>query len=136
MSMFDLFFKLSVSIPQLEKILRLRKPGRVFLVVKSQEENGMLKFVLDLPVSSTADVVTRELKVQIAGAEPVVFSLPKEAVESEALIGADNDAVVGSLVDIDDAGNRSEASEFSFVLIDTIAPAKPGEVNLRVVEEV
>lgn len=115
------------------KLLRLKKPGLVFILYEEGEE-GMLKFVLVLPEAGAADVVTRELRFTV-GEELVEVNLEGSATETVELTGADNDAVVGSLVDVDDAGNRSEAREFSFVLVDTLAPPQPGELGLKVTGE-
>jgi hypothetical protein len=96
----------------------------------------MLNFVLDLPVASASDVVSRLVKVQIADGVVSEFSLGAADVMTPELQGADGATVVGSLVDVDDAGNVSPAREFSFVLVDTIAPPQPGEIGLRVTSEV
>ncbi len=127
--------KLNGNLSRIVKILRLRRPGPVFIKV-SQGESTMLKFVLVLPEKGAADVVERELTVQVADGEPVVAVLGGDEVESATYEGEDGDSVSGSLVDVDDAGNKSEAREFSFVLADTIAPPVPGEVGLKVTEEV
>ncbi len=129
-------FQISISCPEIEKILRLQMPGPVFLVKRSQGEDGMLNFVLDLPVASASDVVSRIVKVQIADGAVSEFALGAADVVTPELQGADGAAVIGSLVDVDDAGNVSPAREFSFVLVDTIAPAQPGEISLRVTSEV
>ena len=117
---------------QILKVLRLKRPGKVTLSIKG--ENDMLKFVLDLPSKAAPDVVSRELKVVIDGVE-TFEALEGDAITSTEYAGADNAVVTGSLVDVDDAGNRSEASEFSYVLVDTIAPPAPGMVGLRVTAE-
>lgn len=123
------------QLKQLVKIFRLRKPGLVYLTLW-QGENGMLKFVLVLPEKGAADVVQRELTVSVGDKEPVFVTVDGDAVRSSVLEGEDGEAVTGTLVDVDDAGNKSEAREFSFVLADTIAPPMPGEVGLEVTEEV
>lgn len=136
----DLVMLLSVSkqileeLKQIRKLLGKREPGLVFLKLV-KEESEMLFFNLVLPAPGASDVVKRELVVSIAGADARTFELTGDATASEELSGADNDSVVGTLVDIDDAGNRSPAREFSFVLVDTIAPPAPGEVGLTVTRE-
>ena len=117
----------------LVKVLRMRKPGHVFLVVR--KENGMLSFVLVLPPPGAPDVVARRLSYQIGGKEPVVLDLDGLALETEELRASDNEPIVGSLVDIDDAGNQSEPRDFEFVIVDTIPPPQPGELGVRVVSE-
>jgi hypothetical protein len=114
------------------KVLRLKKPGKVSITMFEGE--GMLSFVLTLPERSAKDVVARELTVSVDGVE-TVESLNGDSVESQVYSGLDNAAVAGRLVDIDDAGNRSDPSEFTFVLVDTIAPPAPGQVGLKVTAE-
>lgn len=122
------------EIRKLSKLIALRTPGLVWLKVV-REESEMLVFVLTLPPKSAPDVVSRELTVKVGDAEPQTLSPGVDDTESIELSGADNASVTGSLVDIDDAGNRSEARTFEFVLTDTIAPAQPAEVGVRVVRE-
>lgn len=117
------------------KVVRLKKPGMVFIRIVS-EDGSMLKFVLNLPVPGAPDVVKRELVVKIGDADETTVTLDGSAIVSAELEGKDDEPVVGSLVDIDDADNRSVRSEFSFVLKDTIAPPSPGAVGLTVTEEV
>lgn len=129
-----LLYLIYVDVKKILKNLRLKKPGKVLITIKDGEK-GMLKFVLDLPVAGAADVVARELTVVVDGVTSVE-SLAGDAVASAEYSGVDNAVVTGSLVDVDDAGNRSEASNFSYVLVDTIAPPAPGAVGMRVTAEV
>lgn len=120
------------------KLLRLRKPGLVYLRVTGVFYEGkkkMLKFKLVLPAPGASDVASRQLTVTIGTADPQTVTLDPTAIESGEYEGEDNAAVSGSLVDTDDAGNQSEAREFSFVLTDTLAPPQPGEVGLVVTGE-
>jgi hypothetical protein len=116
--------------------LRLKKPGMVFLKVISQE-GSMLSFKLSLPAPGAADVIKRTLVIKIGDADPVTKELAGDALETELFEGEQDTAVVGTLVDSDDATppNSSDPSEFSFVLADTIAPPKPGQIGLSVVSE-
>jgi hypothetical protein len=120
------------------KVLRLRRPGLVYLRIVGEFQKGsdwMLRFKLLLPAPGASDVVTRKLTVAIGAAEPVTVDLPGDALESAEYSGGDNETVSGSLVDVDDAGNQSEAREFSFVLVDTLPPPQPGEIGLVVTGE-
>lgn len=132
---------LSISLIQINnnlgrivKILRLCKPGMVFLTLYKGDDN-MLKFVLTLPTKSAVDVVKREVTVVVDGADPVVLELDGDALETGEFAGADGAAVTGTLVDVDDAGNRSPAREFTFTLVDNLAPPQPGEVGVKVTAE-
>ena len=95
----------------------------------------MLQFVVTLPPTGAADVLSRELSVTI-GANPAVILNPAVGdVESQELSGNDNDAVHLELVDVDDAGNRSAASVLEVILLDTLVPPQPGEMGIRVTGE-
>lgn len=130
-----LLIEIVALLKQVLKVVRLKKPGMVFIRIVS-EDGKMLKFVLDLPAPGASDVVKRELSVRVGSADVKSIELDGAALVTEELEGADNDSVDGQLIDIDDAGNRSEASSFSFVLTDTIPPPAPGAVGLRVTAEV
>lgn len=127
--------RLTIAIENLTRLIRLRTPGLVTISIIS-EDGEMLQFVLNLPAPGAPDVVARELTVAIGTNASVTFNLlPSEEV-SEGMSGADNDPVAGTLVDIDDAGNRSEPRSFAFVLTDTIPPPTPGDVGITVTGEV
>lgn len=123
-----------VELQAIRKIVGRRAPGLVFLKAV-REENGMLVFNLALPPVGAPDVVTRKVVVTVGSGDPQTFDLSASDLVTPELSGSDNDPVVGTLVDTDDAGNASPAREFSFVLTDTIAPAQPGEVGINVLRE-
>jgi hypothetical protein len=114
------------------KVLRLRQPGMVFVKVVSEGVNGMLKFKLVLPAAGASDVVARKLVIGIGTADPVTEEVAGGVLESSEYSGEDGATVAGTLIDVDDAGNESTPSAFSFVLVDTIPPPQPGEVGLVV----
>lgn len=115
-------------------IVKPPKPDGISFLI-SEKENGMLKFVLTLPQAGAADVVARKLTVKVGEADAVAFDLAGDVTESQEFECADNAEVTGSLVDVDDAGNESAASEFSFVIVDTLPPPQPGEVGVKVTGE-
>jgi hypothetical protein len=120
------------------KVLRLRRPSLVFLVVTGESMKGhtkMLKFKLVLPAPGASDVVSRKLTVAIDNVVVANELLDGAALESPEYEGADEAAVSGTLVDTDDANNASEPREFSFVLTDTIPPPQPGAIGLVVTGE-
>lgn len=85
-----------------------------------------------------ADVAARELTVAIAGiagiaGTPVTFA--GNATDLGEVKAEQGSEVVLSLVDIDDAGNRSEAATVTFTATDTIPPARPGEFGVSLVRE-
>ena len=95
----------------------------------------MLNFKFVLPAPGANDVTERRLDFNIAGGEPIAESLEGSALESSEHSGEQDAEVVGSLVDIDDAGNASEPRDFTFLLVDTIAPPIPGEVGISILSE-
>lgn len=88
-----------------------------------------------LQVNSSADpdTETREVTVTVEGAEPVVLTYPISAPES--FLVTQGAAFSLSVVDIDDSGNRSEATTGSFVAQDTFAPAAPGSLTVEAIGE-
>lgn len=120
------------------KLLRLRKPGLVYLRVVGEFKKGsvsMLRFKLVLPAPGASDVASRELSIKIGEGEPTGDILPGTALESGEFTGQDGEGVSGELTDIDDAGNRSPARAYAFFLSDTLAPPQPGEIGLVVTGE-
>lgn len=83
-----------------------------------------------------ADVVARELSVSVNGTpvgEPV--SLDGKATELGEIKVEQGAKVLLTLVDIDDAGNRSQPATLEFEAADTIAPAQPGSFGVTLARE-
>jgi len=85
------------------------------------------------PVSG--DVVSRVLTVNVNGQEVSVSNHISSATSLGELIFEQDDNVLLSLVDVDDAGNRSEATTLEFVAQDTIAPESPTGLGVKLVRE-
>jgi hypothetical protein len=113
------------------RVLRFRsgRPG-VPKITFLREDRDMIQFKVVLPEVADSDVVSRELSVKIGEGEPDVRIVAAGVVEVEGFEGPQNAPVVLSLLDIDDAENRSEPSTLETVLADTFPPAKPGELSL------
>lgn len=80
------------------------------------------------------DVESRELTVTINGEAQPVLTPDKFATTQQIRVAQDATCHL-SLVDVDDAGNRSEPSTFDFVATDTIAPPQPGTLGVTLVGE-
>lgn len=82
-------------------------------------------YKLALPAVESHDVVKRELYVLVDGVETVhEISDPKQT-HFDLVFEQDQEVSV-YLVDIDDAGNRSEGGEIlDFTVIDTVPPVAP-----------
>lgn len=116
-------------------LLLKSKPGKIYILVTGERAMA-ITFKVVLPPVSAPDVVKRELSVKIGDADPIFTELAADATEVDELEGAQDAEVEVSLVDIDDAGNRSEASVATAVLADTFAPPKPGELGIELTGEI
>ena len=112
------------------------RPG-VLKIVFLGEDRNMIQFKVLLPALAEGhDVASRELTVQVDDGEAVVHTVAADVLEVDGLSGPQDAVVSLSLVDIDDADNRSiEPSTLEAVLTDTIPPAQPGELSLVVTGE-
>lgn len=116
-------------------LLLKSKPGKIQIFVTGENDMA-ITFKVVLPPVSAPDVVARELSVKIGDAEPIVTELAADAINVDELQGPQDAEVEVSLVDIDDAGNRSEPSVATAVLADTFAPPKPGELGIELTGEI
>ena len=82
-----------------------------------------------------ADVVSRVLTVVVAGEEPSERSFPGSAVEFGLLTVPQDSTVVLTLIDVDDAGNKSVPAVVEFVAADTLPPSQPGGLGVTLVSE-
>lgn len=115
-----------LRVPPMPAPLKLNLKGQVGL---------MLHFEVTLPPPGAADVVSREFSIAIGEGEVSIITLEPTAVSAGPFEGNDNDVIKLTLVDVDDAGNRSEARSQELVLTDTLAPPQPGEMGLVVTSE-
>lgn len=81
------------------------------------------------------DVVSRELSCVIDAGEPVFSSFPGSTTDLGLVSAPQGASVILALVDIDDAGNRSDAATLEFVAVDTLPPAAPGSFGVTLVGE-
>lgn len=95
-----------------------------------------IKFEVTLPPPSARDVTGRELSVTDGdGSTLTAVTVLPSATVSEPLRVLENTSITVSLVDIDNAGNRSPASSVSLIVQDTIAPPQPGTLGVHVIGE-
>jgi hypothetical protein len=96
--------------------------------------------VLTYSVSAAApvdgDVVTRLLTLVVNGEDQGTAELPATAADNLSVFSVPQDAeVVLTLVDVDDAGNKSEPAVLTFTATDTIPPQQPGALGVTLVSE-
>ena len=95
----------------------------------------VLVYGLSASPSTAADAVSREVSVSVNGAEPVVSTFPPTATDLGEVSAAQDSTVRVEVVDIDDAGNRSEPAVLEFVATDTIPPPVPGGLGVLLLRE-
>lgn len=81
------------------------------------------------------DVAERRLSVTVNGEVRETKPFAPDTTAFGELSFADNDKVVLTLVDVDDAGNVSSPATVEFVALDTVAPAAPGEFGVSFIRE-
>jgi hypothetical protein len=97
------------------------------------EEDSMaqrIHFDVRLHLPTDADVVSRLVTVKVTSADSTVRVLYDGSVDPHTEVlgrywGYEGEVVTVTLIDVDDAGNRSEAVEVSYKLPDLTPPAKP-----------
>ncbi len=119
------------------------KPAKCALRVTNELPGGddvadKLNFVFVVPAEDEpSDVVSREVKLTLADGTVSEFVNEGNGAFESAEFTADQDSEVSiSVVNVDDAGNKSVPRVQSFTLVDTIAPPAPGELGVKVVGEV
>jgi hypothetical protein len=95
----------------------------------------LLKYAVSAPAPVDGDVVGRELTVVVDGTVQSVVKYSGQTVAFDDVEVPQDSAVTLRLVDVDDAGNRSEPAELAFVAVDTLPPAVPGALGVTLVGE-
>lgn len=95
------------------------------------------RYTIALPPPGAADVTIREMSKQIASDPLVKIELPGASTQFVFEV-ADSTPVSLILVDIDEAGNRSDPSQpFTFMSdADDIPPPQPGSMSITNREEI
>ena len=130
----DVNIKVDVSITLRVKPIGPRKPGPISVTFIGELMADVLKGVINLPAVVDTDVKSRELTVTVGTTETVVSITDLSVLESPIEVVQDGHFKV-SLVDIDDAGNRSPESVFGGDATDTFAPAQPGQLGVTFTSE-
>lgn len=107
------------------------RPARVTLAEKVELDMDRFGFTFALPPSDP-DTASRELSITVNGGDPpTVKTYQPTAAVTDQLIFNQDDQLVLTLVDIDDAGNRSQASAaLSVTVNDDVPPATPGALGV------
>lgn len=109
----------------------------VWVRLTFQEHESMaLIYTVTAGAPVDRDVVARELTVIVNGeasGEPRTY--PGSATDLGEVRVEQDANVVLALVDVDDAGNRSQPATVEFTATDTIPPAQPGAFGVQLVRE-
>lgn len=117
------------------RVRRIRRPDFVYEQLGENSMSDTLTYsVVAAPVVD-GDVVTREFTVMVNGVTQD-SKLYGVGVTDFGPVSVPQDSTVTlTLVDIDDAGNRSAPAVTEFVAVDTIVPAMPGAISVTLVGE-
>jgi len=115
----------------------IQKPF-IFSFLKSQKKEGdsiMLVYSVSVGAVVDADVTKRNLSVQVNGNVEYERSYGFDVTDFGEHKFNQGDLVVLTLVDVDDAGNRSEPAVLEFVANDTIPPTTPSVFGVSLLRE-
>jgi len=117
--------------------IRTIRPSNLKAILVRSKRGDTKMLVYNVTAGSVVDndVMERRLAVSVNGEVVNTSTHPSDTTSFGELSFSDNDNVVLTLVDVDDAGNVSSPATFEFVAADTIAPAKPGEFGVTLVRE-
>jgi len=125
LAIYELAFKRTVSVPR----------GLSVVLRKGETMANVLTYRVSVNAPVDGDVVSRELTVTVNGVESTVVTAAGNATDLGSVDVPQDALVVLSLVDVDDAGNKSEPATVEFTALDTLAPAQPGGFNVTLVSE-
>jgi hypothetical protein len=138
-----LYWLLSILVFVLAFLVRQRMDKRpaapVLLgVVQLRSDESMadvLSYTVTAALPVDADVVSRMLTIVVNGEDMGTVDVPVDSTELSVFSAPQDAEVTLTLVDVDDAGNKSEPAVYSFVATDTIAPAQPGGLGVTLTGE-
>ena len=133
-----LLAELSAKVDHVSRKLPPSRPGWLTILnMKGTPMANVITFDVGMPsLPASHDVVKRELSSSVDGG---AASLQDVSPSQQIVAGfsvPQNANVLLALVDIDDAGNRSEPSILAFQALDTVPPAKPGDMTVLNLTEV
>jgi hypothetical protein len=112
-----------------------RQPRLVVRFGRKEPSSMALVYGVSAGAPVDHDVVTREFTVE-HGEVTGTKTFDGTATDFGEIVVPQDSEVTLTLVDIDDAGNRSEPAVVTFTALDTIPPAKPGEFGVTLLREV
>lgn len=117
------------------RVRRIRQPQFFYEQQGDDPMTDSLTYTIVAAPVVDGDVVKRLLTLVINGEEQGTAEFPASATELSVVTVPQDANVVLTLVDVDDAGNKSVPAVVEFVAADTIAPAQPGAITVTLVGE-
>lgn len=131
----SIFSFIRASIRFFMKLLGYKYKSNIKVYLIKETSMGLI-YEVQLPIVGSSDVVKRVLKVVVNGEETLKTLEPSDTVNRLSPV-SEGSVVAISIKDVDDAGNESFWSdELSFTAKDTIPPATPGQVGVKLLFEV
>jgi len=112
-------------------------PSQPHIIILKIEELDMNKYVytFSVPPAGAPDVIKREFHYMVNGVTGMA-ELDMDVISYEMIFDEDAEVEI-YMIDIDDAGNRSLASDtLKFTVVDTIPPPAPAKPDIMDVKEV
>jgi hypothetical protein len=118
-------------------LLLKSSPGPVLIIITGEDTMAdLITFNIVLPPVGAPDVVVRELTISIEGKDTIVQNVDPIVTIISDLSGPQGAEVSVSLIDVDDAGNRSAQANASIILADNFGPSTPDQIGFELTGEV
>jgi hypothetical protein len=142
-SLFSDISRLCCYVRQLKNVMQKINMRTIYpkafspMLVRTSIEKGIIMLYYSVTAGPVVDkdVVARKLSVTVNGSVVSERSYSSDTTAFDEVVVAQDDKVVLTLVDVDDAGNVSEPAVAEFVGNDTVPPVKPGEFGVQLVRE-
>lgn len=116
-------------------VRRIRQP-QIFYEQKGEDPMAdSLTYAIVVTPVVNGDVVSREFSVSVNGEARPLQTFTADTTDFGSVTVPQDSNVALSLVDVDDAGNKSTPAVVEFVAADTIAPEQPGAITVTLVGE-
>lgn len=117
------------------RVRRIRQPQFFYEQQGDDPMTDSLTYTIVAAPVVDGDVVERLLTIVVNGEDQGTAVFPAAATELSAFTVPQDANVVLTLVDVDDAGNKSAPAVVEFVAADTLPPAQPGAITVTLVGE-
>ena len=103
--------------------------------IRSNDMADLITYRVSAGAPVSGDVVSRLVTVVVDDVTQGSTAYGASVVDFGNITVPQDSSVTVFLVDVDDAGNKSEPASISFVAVDTLPPAQPGFLGVTLVGE-